>query len=380
MTDCATADIGLAAAAAASGSLDYASLLGAATYLVARADASADASWQAQTPFSLQWQREVAAARDRLAPPSGEVAAVAAYGERSLKELPGPLQALGSGARARALAVAVVALRAHRAKGIAAALTAMVVEVCAEPNLTRVLPFLVCLEALRSIGLAGESGPDAPKRRWQLALAVATRARGPGLVLCCGLSGSGKSFVAGGIAGDLGATVVASDRVRKEMAGLRPTERTPEALRTAVYNNRMTERVYRALNERAGVELAAGRPVVLDATFLASARRAPALAVAQAQRRPTVVIWCEADGRTADRRLQERAARDWTVSDADARIRAFQRRNARPPAATEGAAVIHVDTRGEPAKLFAELLPRVRRALSPAVGANAALADHDRPK
>jgi predicted kinase len=373
MSHGATDDSGSASAEADSASPDYATMLGAAKTLLEKADAIA--STGPQPPIASRWHSALAMARDALAPSAPEAAAVAAFGVRSLVDLTGPLDEQNGKARAcaEALAATVVELRTALTAGTAAALTAMVAEMCADPGLTGVLPFLICLAALVRARLAydtGGAGPHSAESYWRVAVDEATRRHGPGLVLCCGLSGSGKSFVAGGVAGDLGAAVISSDRLRKVMAGLQPTERTPDALRSAVYNGRMTERVYCALNERAAEEMASGRPVVLDATFLTRKRRRSALAVARTLRMPTALLWCEPGALAANERLRERASRGWTISDADARIRAFQRRSAqRPEPAEEGAVVIQVDTRVAPAALFTDLLLQVNGALAREVGA-----------
>ena len=59
------------------------------------------------------------------------------------------------------------------------------------------------------------------RRRWRLAERALTRAQQePALILVAGLPGSGKSTLARHLAGALGARIVATDRVRKELAGL----------------------------------------------------------------------------------------------------------------------------------------------------------------
>ena len=81
------------------------------------------------------------------------------------------------------------------------------------------------------------------------------------LVLIGGLPGTGKSALAGAAAGRLGFTVLNSDRIRKELAGL-PAEtsaRTPYG--GGIYTAGWTERTYRELHGRAAVLLAHGESV-----------------------------------------------------------------------------------------------------------------------
>ena len=53
----------------------------------------------------------------------------------------------------------------------------------------------------------------------------ANRSGAPGLILVCGLVGTGKSTLAQAASELLDAPVVSSDRVRKQLAGLRPEQR-----------------------------------------------------------------------------------------------------------------------------------------------------------
>src|SRR6185437_10824009 len=153
---------------------------------------------------------------------------------------------------------------------------------------------------------------------WRLALEAARGAEsGPAVVLCGGLSGSGKSFVANGVAATIGARVLVADAERKRMLALPLTARTPDEQHDAVYSVASSDRVYARLLAAAEEEIAAGRPVVLDATYLTRARRQPALDLAARLHAPAVVIWCSVAQQVAALRLLRRAADSWTVSDAD---------------------------------------------------------------
>jgi predicted kinase len=226
----------------------------------------------------------------------------------------------------------------------------------------------VTFEALLRCRLAADAGArgrQSARAFWTLALADASSVDGPRLALCAGLTGSGKSFVANGIACALGARVIVADVVRKRLAGIAPTERTPVERIPEVYVADLTQRVYLSLAEQARIELEAGWPVVLDATYLTRDLRSTALGVARGLRAPAVVVWSELDDAAAAERLRARAAEDWTVSDGDDRIRARQRATLEQPRRSdEGAPVLRVDSSVSPAALFTRLLPRLRRALA----------------
>jgi predicted kinase len=73
--------------------------------------------------------------------------------------------------------------------------------------------------------------------------------------------------VAGRLADDLGAVLLRSDRVRKELAGLDPRRSAAAPFGTGLYASEVTSHTYDALLEHATVLLAAGETVVLDATW-----------------------------------------------------------------------------------------------------------------
>jgi|GEM_PF-631209 len=113
--------------------------------------------------------------------------------------------------------------------------------------------------------LRGDSGPRL-HRYLDLACGYALE---PSAVLLCGVPGSGKSTLAKAIAVPLRATVLRSDVIRKELAGLAPTDRGSPSL----YHDEITERVYRTIIDRAVAALRNGQHVVFDAAFPTRALR-----------------------------------------------------------------------------------------------------------
>ena len=89
----------------------------------------------------------------------------------------------------------------------------------------------------------------------------------PRLVAIGGVSGTGKSTLAAGLAPRLGpppgAIVIRSDAVRKRLCGAAPTDRLgPEGYRPEV-----TDAVYQAMGERAGRVVDAGHSAIVDGVF-----------------------------------------------------------------------------------------------------------------
>jgi aminoglycoside phosphotransferase family enzyme/predicted kinase len=137
------------------------------------------------------------------------------------------------------------------------------------------------------------------------------------LVLVGGLPGAGKSTLAGKVADRLGFTVLNSDRIRKELAGL-PAEASARArYGGGIYSPEWTERTYAELLRRAVALLAHGESVIIDASFLSAAHRAAAAEAAADASSELVPLRCTASPELAARRMR---ARTDTVSDADPQI------------------------------------------------------------
>lgn len=100
-------------------------------------------------------------------------------------------------------------------------------------------------------------------------LAVAERLlveRRPLLVATSGVSGSGKTTIAGEVAAALGAVRLRSDVERKRLFGMAATDRPRDAVQeAAIYSSESTRRTYARLAELARLILAAGTSVVVDA-------------------------------------------------------------------------------------------------------------------
>ena len=145
--------------------------------------------------------------------------------------------------------------------------------------------------------------------------------RQPRLFVTSGISGSGKTTVAGQVIERCGAVRVRSDVERKRLAGLRPTERPADDAATAwLYSAAMTEQVYRRLVELAGLLLDAGQSVVVDATCLRRAQRAVFTELAAVKQVPLTWLVCELPLAELDRRIAARQAAGDDASDASAAV------------------------------------------------------------
>ena len=132
----------------------------------------------------------------------------------------------------------------------------------------------------------GSRAQDRAAREAQHLLSLAAehlRAGRVALVVIGGLPGTGKSTLAGYLGEALGAAVLRSDEIRKQLAGIDPAVPAPAPFGQGLYRPEMTEATYGELLRRAQALLAAGRSVVADASWhdpaWRGAARPPARAV-----------------------------------------------------------------------------------------------------
>lgn len=181
------------------------------------------------------------------------------------------------------------------------------------------------------------------------------------LVLVGGLPGTGKSTLASGLAERRGWSLLRSDEVRKERAGLAVDQPAPAALGEGLYRPEVTAEVYAALLERAGRALEMGEAVVLDASWSDGRWREAAAAVAQRTASDLVELRCEAPAEFAAARMAERRRRGGDPSDATPAVAAAMAATADPwPGA------VAVDTTGTPASALERALAVVGPAAEPA--------------
>ncbi|MBW2228941.1 MAG: AAA family ATPase [Deltaproteobacteria bacterium] len=105
------------------------------------------------------------------------------------------------------------------------------------------------------------------RRHAQLAADWLDRRPRPLLIVMAGRVGSGKSTVADELADQLEGVVIASDRVRKHMAGMSWHDHVKAAPGEGLYDDTQLDAVYGALLERAAYVIGSGRAAILDATF-----------------------------------------------------------------------------------------------------------------
>jgi aminoglycoside phosphotransferase family enzyme/predicted kinase len=153
------------------------------------------------------------------------------------------------------------------------------------------------------------------------------------LVLVGGAPGTGKTTLAASIADATGWTVLRSDVVRKQLAGITPEHSARTSIDRGLYAAEWTGRTYRALLASATDLCAHGESVIIDASFGDPSWREAAAQVARDTSADLEMICCVvplaiAEGRVAGRRHD--------ASDADPEIaRGLAQRFAPWPGAVE---------------------------------------------
>ncbi len=184
--------------------------------------------------------------------------------------------------------------------------------------------FLSMHAAVRAhVGALGAARQDEPEAALREARAYLDRALAllrpapPCLLAVGGLSGTGKTTLAHGLAPRLGAVpgarVLRSDVLRKRLMGVAPETPLPER----TYDERTTARVYAAQRDQAAATLRAGCAVIADAVFARPQEREAIAAVATDLGVPFVGLWLAAPADVLEARV---AARTGDASDADVSV------------------------------------------------------------
>jgi len=171
------------------------------------------------------------------------------------------------------------------------------------------------------------------------------------LVLVGGLPGTGKSTLAAGISDIREWTLLRSDEVRKDRAGVAHAERVDEPYREGLYSTEQTAGTYAALLARARTALERGESVVLDASWSDARWRSAARAVAEGTGTDLVELRCTTGPHIAQARIAARRRTGGNASDATPAIAAAMAATADP-----WTTAIPVDTTAEPPETLAVVL------------------------
>ena len=169
---------------------------------------------------------------------------------------------------------------------------------------------------------SSQGDPDAaPQARRYAELALThLRTGAVRLAIVGGLPATGKSTLSAALADRRGATVISTDRVRKEIAGFAPEDSAAAPYGEGIYTPEWTDKTYAAVLHRAEILLGRGEHVVLDGTWSRERHREAARQLAARTRSRLIEIRCEAPTEVVLERLRTRPSGAPGASDADAVI------------------------------------------------------------
>jgi aminoglycoside phosphotransferase family enzyme/predicted kinase len=258
-------------------------------------------------------------------------------------------------------------LEARGAKELGGEFLRRYLELADDPDLPELLPFYQCYRALVrgkvfSL-LSPDKGDDRAGRYFDLAYSATWDDLKPFVVMICGLTGSGKSSLARALARRLGADVINSDVLRKHLGGA-PERSEPAGYGEGICSSSMTGRTYRKMMEEADRHLAAGRGVILDATFRKAAQRSTVLETAARNGAPVAIVYCYSREEIIRERLRKRAAEGREVSDGDWQIYLKQKELFEPLTETAALPRLALDTEPPVAELCRDAERFLRATLS----------------
>lgn len=205
--------------------------------------------------------------------------------------------------------------------------------------LSELLPFYICYRAcVRGKVLSFQlDQPEVPAEQreaarqeaeafFNLAVTYASGSTRPTLLLVGGLMGTGKSTLASRLQADLGWTLFSSDTTRKELAQLEPHQPQSDQFGEGLYSAAWSARTYQTMFNRTAEVLAAGRSVILDATFASRSHRHAAVQVATLYGANLVFIECQCPRELSLQRLAQR----WQARVAQQQVASSLASDARP--------------------------------------------------
>jgi predicted kinase len=132
------------------------------------------------------------------------------------------------------------------------------------------------------------------------------------LILVTGPSGSGKSVLAGVLAAHLGAVLLSTDTIRREL--FREHGRGAP-VDTGIYSPEAREGVYHELRRQAEEMLVQGRSVVLDGSYIERKQRLPIERLAGQLRARLLIVECSAPPEVVRQRQRRRESEAWSASE-----------------------------------------------------------------
>ena len=165
---------------------------------------------------------------------------------------------------------------------------------------------------------------DSSKNFFKLATKYAKTIQTPFVTVVAGLSGTGKSMIAGAIACRVGAIYLSSDVIRKEMFDISKYDHISASDAQNIYSEKSHIAVYAEIRRQARKYIASGFSVVIDAAHLKVEERQAIRKLCFELSMPLEFIWLNADSHIVKERITKRKKMQYIISDADLEIHNLQ--------------------------------------------------------
>jgi hypothetical protein len=176
---------------------------------------------------------------------------------------------------------------------------------------------VAALRALQESGGSPDRARDCNAVAAYLRWALHRTEQAPrGLWLTCGLSGSGKTWLARALAQSFDALHVRSDVERKRLAGLGPLDTSDSPPDGGIYTPEYTRRTYDRLHECAESAIEGGETIIVDAAFLRRDERTRMLGLARRHGVPFSILHCVAPASVLRQRVDQRRRSGLDASEA----------------------------------------------------------------
>jgi len=170
-----------------------------------------------------------------------------------------------------------------------------------------------------------------------------------------GMIATGKTSLSQAWAGHKHVSCYNSDRVRKELAGISPTESRKQAVDTGIYTEESSRKTYSTLLEKADAALKEGMSVVLDASYQYADDRDAVRRLAKDAGAQVYFILCQCPEAEMKHRMELRERRGSGVSDGRWEIYLKQKERFEPPDEVPAAQLIIISTDAPVAALLEQL-------------------------
>ncbi len=173
-----------------------------------------------------------------------------------------------------------------------------------------------------------------------------TRPEPPFLLITCGLSGCGKTYVTDKLMDYIPFIRVRSDVERKRLFGLAPNESSDSALDSGIYSAKASQQTYAHLAKVARAILSAQWSILVDAAFLQYPQRQLFQDMAEELQVPFLILHFTAAQDVLIQRVTQRQKENKDASEADRQVLEAQIRHQQALSSAELPLTLEIDTSG----------------------------------